>query len=69
MSSQSQRDAVCDPRRESSGDESEVDHELEEARRNALEAHQRFLALQKQSQEKATPPAPAPTLATAEQQP
>ena len=68
MSSPTQRDAARDPRRESSGDESETDHKLEEARRIALEAHQRFLDLQQRSQGKATPPAPAPTPATAEQQ-
>ena len=59
MSSPTQRDATRDPRRESLDDESVVDHELEEARRNELAANQRFLDLQKRSQEKATPPAPA----------
>ena len=68
MSSPTQRDATRDPRWESSDDESVVDHELEEARRNALAANLRFLDLQKKSQEKAIPPVPAPTLATAEQQ-
>ena len=68
MSFPTQRDAARDPRRESSDDESVVDQELEEARRNALAANQRFLDLQKRSQEKATSPAPAPTPAAAEQQ-
>ena len=56
MSSPTHRDAARDPHRESSGDESETDHALEEARRIALEAHQRFLDLQQRSQGKATPP-------------
>ena len=68
MSSPTQRDTTRNPRPESSDDESVVDHELEEARRNALAANQRFLDLQKRSQEKATPPASAPTPATAEHQ-
>ena len=59
MSSPSQRDSTRDPRRESSDDESVVEHELEEARKNALEANQRYLALQKRSHGKAIPPAPA----------
>ena len=50
-----------DPPRESSDDKSLVDHELEEARKAALEANECFLALQRRSHEKATPPAPAPT--------
>ena len=49
MSSPTQRDAARDPRRELSDDESVVDQELEEARRNALAANQRFLDLQKRS--------------------
>ena len=68
MSSPTQRDATQDQRWESSDDESVVDHELEEARRNAQAANQRYLDLQKRSHGKATPLAPAPTPATAEQQ-
>ena len=68
MSSPTERDATQDPQRESSDDESVVDHELEEVRKNALEANKRFLDLQKRSHGKATPPAPAPTPATAEHQ-
>ena len=67
MSSPTRRAAARDPRRESSGDESETDQMLEEARRIALAAQQRFLDLQQRSQGKATPPAPAPTPAAAEQ--
>ena len=48
-----------DPPRESSDDESLVDHKLEETCKAALEANERFLALQRQSHEKATPPTPA----------
>ena len=66
MSSPTQRDAARDPRLESSDDESVVDQQLEEARRNA--ANQRFLDLQKRSQEKATPPAPTPAKAEQQQQ-
>ena len=40
MSSPAKRDTTRDPPRESSDDESVVDHELEEARKNALEANQ-----------------------------
>ena len=69
MSSPPRRDTARDSRRESSGDESETDRMLEEARRIALEAQQRFLDLQRRSHEKATPPAPAPTPATAELHP
>ena len=68
MSSPPRRDTARDSRRESSGDESETDRMLEEARRVALEAQQRFLDLQRWSDDKATPPAPAPSPATAEQQ-
>ena len=68
MSSPPRRDAR-DSQRESSGDESDAERMLEEARRAALEAHQRFLDLQRRSHEKATPPAPAPTPATAEPHP
>ena len=67
MSSPTRRDTARDSRRESSGDESETDRMLEEARRIALAAQQRFLDLQQRSHGKATPPAPAPTPATAEQ--
>ena len=46
-----------DPPRESSDDKSIIDHELEEARKATLEANRCFLALQRRSHEKATPPA------------
>ena len=45
MSSPTQRNATRDPRRESSDDESVVEHKLEEARKNALEANPQYLAL------------------------
>ena len=53
------------PPRESLEDESLVDQKLEEACKAALEANERFLALQHRSHEMATPPAPAPTPAAA----
>ena len=58
----------CTPRgppRESSDDENLIDHELEEACKATLEANERFLDLQRQSHEKATPRAPARTPAPA----
>ena len=54
-----------DPLRESSDDESLIDHKLEEVCKAALEANERFLDLQRQSHEKATPLAPALTPAPA----
>ena len=56
--------APRDPQRESS-DEEIVDDELEQARVAALEAQERFQALQRRSQEKVSPPVPAPMLAAA----
>ena len=54
-----------DPPRESSDDESVADQELEEARAAALKATEYFQALERRSQEKASPPVPAPTPAAA----
>ena len=68
MSSPTRRDTARDSRRDSSGDESETDRMLEEARRIALAAQQRFLDLQQRSHGKATPSVPAPTPAATEPQ-
>ena len=57
--------APRDPRRESS-DEKIVDDELENARVAALKAQERFKALQRRRQKKATPRIPALTPAVAE---
>ena len=71
MDSSPRRDAAQepgtprDPPRESSDDKSLIDHELEKARKAALEANECFLDLQRRSLEKATPPAPAPRPAPA----
>ena len=57
--------APRDPERESSDDESVADQEPEAPHAAALKAKEYFQALERKSQEKASPPVPAPMPAAA----
>ena len=56
-----ERAAPRDPERESFDEESVADQELEAARAAALKVTEYFQALERKSQEKASPPVPTPT--------